>query len=153
MTLHLTSAAFAAGHPIPNRYTCDGPDISPPLAWDGAPAGTRSFALICSDPDAPGRTWYHWALYDIPAVQTELPENFPPEGRTVSKLGINDFGQLKYGGPCPPRGRGEHHYHFTLLALDVPSLGIKAPARCRDIEHAARGHVLAATELVGLFGH
>jgi Raf kinase inhibitor-like YbhB/YbcL family protein len=148
----LRSPAFADGAAVPVRHTCDGEDLSPPLVWSGAPAGARSFALLCDDPDAPAGTWHHWALFDIPATTTRLDEGVPAtETAGVMRQAVNDFGRFGYGGPCPPRGHGVHHYHFRLLALDVPSLGLAGRVRCREVERAARAHVLATAELVGTF--
>jgi hypothetical protein len=154
MALALTSTAFVHEGAIPTTYTCQGKDISVPLAWSGLPAGTRSLALIVDDPDAPDpaapkMTWVHWVLYNIPpgtdgleeAVQSgELPKG-TLEGR-------NDWGRTGYGGPCPPVGR--HRYFFKLYALDVvlPDLGTPDKAR---LERAMQGHVLAKHELVGTY--
>ena len=118
--MKLTSDAFTEGQPIPIRYTGDGPDVSPPLRWRGAPQGTQGFALICDDPDAPKGTWVHWLLYGLPATTDHLPEKYP----TLSTLpggarqGLTDFKRTGYGGPCPPPGK-VHHYHFKLYALDT----------------------------------
>lgn len=150
MAMRLTSTAFGSDG-IPARFTCDGADVSPPLAWSGAPAGTRSFALVCSDPDAPSGTWYHWAVFDIPAGTVELAENHPAKSH-VGRQAINDFGAQDYGGPCPPRGHGAHHYHFTLYALNIEHLGAAVGARCRDVEKAAKTHAIATAELIGLYG-
>jgi hypothetical protein len=149
MTFVLTSTAFAAGGPVPRQYTCDGKNISPPLSWSGAPPGTRSFALICDDPDAPGGTWFHWALHGIPAETNGLPEALRPAAGM--KHGINDFGRKRYDGPCPPRGHGPHHYRFRLYALSVGTLEARDDAQCRDVERAARAHALATAELAGLY--
>jgi Raf kinase inhibitor-like YbhB/YbcL family protein len=148
--MHLTSSAFPKGGKIPTRFTCDGADASPPLAWSDAPKEARSFAIVCSDPDAPKGVWFHWAIFDIPRGSTELAEHCaadatsPPQAR-------NDFGNRGYGGPCPPRGHGRHHYHFKLFALDVARLDVPATASCREVEEAAQSHVLATTELVGVY--
>jgi Raf kinase inhibitor-like YbhB/YbcL family protein len=150
MTLRLTSPAFTAEGTIPVRYTCDGEDMSPPLSWSGAPQGTRSFALICRDPDAPAGVWYHWALFDIAQDRHGLEERCRPGGGMHQA--VNDFGQRGYGGPCPPHGHGRHHYHFTLYALSVEYLDVAPGAHCRDVEAAARAHALATAELTGLYG-
>lgn len=150
MAMQLTSAAFRGGREIPNMFTCDGRDISPPLAWSGAPVGTRSYAVVCSDPDAPSGTWYHWAIFDIPASVGELMQGHNPDSNSPRQA-VNDFGRSGYGGPCPPRGRGPHHYSFALYALDVERLDVPARARCRDIERAARAHALATAQLTGTF--
>ena len=150
MTMQLTSTVFANGNDIPARFTCDGKDLSPPLAWSGAPPGTRSFAIICSDPDAPSGIWYHWAAFDIPHNVEALDEHFRP-GSTKIREAVNDFGRKGYGGPCPPRGHGRHHYHFTLYALDVQHLDISTSARCDDVEEAVTGHTIATAKLTGLY--
>jgi Raf kinase inhibitor-like YbhB/YbcL family protein len=149
----LRSPAFADGAPVPLRHTCEGDDLSPPLAWSDAPAGTRSFALLCDDPDAPAGTWHHWALFDIPAATSRVDEGVPgAEVAGTMRQAVNDFGRLGYGGPCPPRGHGVHHYHFRLLALGVASLGLTGRVGCPEVERAARPHTLATAELVGTFG-
>lgn len=151
MGFKLTSAAFVANGKIPGKYTCDGANLSPLLSWSGAPGGTRSFALVCADPDAPAGTWYHWAVYDIPPHVEALPENRTPgQGGTIREA-INDFGRPGYGGPCPPHGHGTHHYHFTLYALNVEHLGLSGMARCRDVEHAARAGTIGQASLIGLY--
>ena len=152
MTLTITSSAFADGDPIPELYSCDGADISPPLAWTGVPAGTRSFALLCDDPDAPGGTWTHWAIFDIAADAGGLQEAFPKGARVGRVLqAITDFGRPGYGGPCPPRGHGTHHYRFRLLALDAESLGLPDHAKFADVAEAAEGHILAEATLTGTY--
>ena len=145
MTLLLTSTGFAAGGAVPRQYTCDGENVSPPLSWSGAPSGTRSFALICDDPDAPGGLWFHWAIHDISAETSNLPEALKPA--PAMKHGVNDFGRKRYDGPCPPRGHGAHRYRFKLYALSVAALALKDDAHCRDVENAARSQALASTEL------
>lgn len=152
MSLKLTSAAFQPGGTIPKKFTCDGPDVSPALAWSGAPAGTKSFALIMDDPDAPVGTWVHWVLYDLPAGMHELAENVAkqeelPDG---ARQGRNDFRRIGYGGPCPPPGPA-HRYFFKLYALDA-KLGLKPGATKADVEKAMKGHVLAQGELMGRYG-
>jgi Raf kinase inhibitor-like YbhB/YbcL family protein len=150
----ITSSAFSQNGEIPAKYTCDGKDVSPPLAWSGLPAGTKSLALIMDDPDAPDpaapkMTWVHWVLYNIPLDATGLPEGVKsgelPKG---TKEGLNDWRRPGYGGPCPPIGR--HRYFHKLYALDVvlPELG---KATKQDLERAMKGHVLASTELVGTY--
>jgi len=152
MTMTLTSTAFADGERIPELYTCDGADISPPLRWSGAPAGVRSFAVLCDDPDAPGGTWTHWAAFDIEADATGLRESYPKGSRVDSvRQAVTDFGRPGYGGPCPPPGHGVHHYHFRVLALDVERLDVPEGAAFKDVEAAAKGHVLAKAELVGTY--
>jgi Raf kinase inhibitor-like YbhB/YbcL family protein len=150
--MELASPAFVDGGTIPVRHSCEGADLSPPLAWLGAPAGTRSFAVLCDDPDAPAGTWHHWAIFAIPATTTALVEGVPAAAEVAGmRQAVNDFGRHGYGGPCPPKGHGAHHYHFRLLALDVPTLGLGDDADCREVASAARRHVLAETRLTGLF--
>lgn len=152
MAFQLLSPAFAQGQVIPARYTCDGDDISPPLRWSEAPAGTRSLALLCSDPDAPAGTWWHWAVYDIGADSSALPEAYPTDARVgPSRQATNDFRRTGYGGPCPPPGHGVHHYHFRLLALSVERLELGEGARCPEVGEAAAPHVLAQAELIGTY--
>ena len=150
MTLRLTTSAFQSGQKIPARFTCDGANASPPLAWSGAPVAVRSFAFVCSDPDAPGGTFYHWALFDIPRATTHLAEQHATSG-DGSREAANDFGKRGYGGPCPPHGHGTHHYHFRLFALDIDRLPVGQRATCRDVERIALEHVLAEAELVGIY--
>lgn len=152
MTLTLTSTAFADGERIPELYSCDGANISPPLAWSGAPASVRGFALLCDDPDAPGGTWTHWAAFDIAADASGLPEDFPKDARVGAvRQAVTDFKRPGYGGPCPPRGHGTHHYHFRLLALDVERLDLPAGASFNDVSSATAGHILAETALTGTY--
>ncbi len=146
MAFTLTSPAFIEGGAIPRDYTCDGADRSPPLRWTGAPSAA-SYVLIMDDPDAPGGTFTHWVLYDIPGDRTELAEG----EQKVGLAGGNDFGGRGYGGPCPPRGRGAHRYFFRLSALDIPSLKLSPGASRRDVEAAMRGHVLATATLMGRY--
>lgn len=152
MAMTLESSAFDNAGRIPDRYTCMGEDISPPLAWSGAPAAARSFALLCDDPDAPAGTWHHWAVFDIPAGWSGLREAFPKEARSEGvRQAVNDFKRSGYGGPCPPPGHGVHHYRFRLLALGADRLDLDAYADCRDIAEAARPHVIETAELIGTF--
>ena len=152
MTLSVSSPSFSSGGGIPKKHTCDAADISPQLAWSGAPAGVRSFALIADDPDAPVGTWVHWVYYDLPASATGLPENVskvdePPTG---GRQGRNDFRRIGYGGPCPPPGK-PHRYFFKLYALDC-ALDLKSGATKKEVEQAMKGHILAQTELMGRYG-
>lgn len=147
--MQLVSSAFADGAAIPRRFTCDGDNTSPPLQWSGAPAGTRSFVLLCDDPDAPGGTWHHWAAYDIAATVDELAKGAAQN--TTMKQAVNDFRKSGYGGPCPPHGHGPHHYHFRLLAVSTEHLRVEANASCRDVEREARKHLLAEAILVGWY--
>lgn len=151
MTMTLSSSAFKTGAEIPRRHTCEGADLSPALAWDGATAGTKSFTLIADDPDAPVGTWVHWVVYDLPADTSKLPEGLPTTD-TLSgggKQGINDFRKTGYGGPCPPPGK-PHRYFFKLYALDAPT-NLKPRATKADVLRAIEGHVLAQAELMGTY--
>lgn len=145
----LESPAFDEGATVPKRYTCEGEDISPALRWRDAPAETRSFVLIVDDPDAPGRTFTHWVLFDIPADRTSLPEGVKPGD--VGVAGRNDFGKAGYGGPCPPPGHGPHRYFFTLYALDTEALNLKRGASRAEVEQAMRGHVVGQAQLMGRY--
>ena len=153
MTLILTSGAFSPGGAIPTRHTCDGADRSPALAWTGAPAGTVTFALIVDDPDAPGGTWVHWVLFNIPGDREALPEGVATTERLDwlggALQGRNDFRRIGYGGPCPPRGPA-HHYHFRVYALNT-TLPLKAGASRQDVDRAMKGHVLAEATLIGTY--
>jgi hypothetical protein len=150
MALQLTSTAFEKGAPIPLKYSCDGEDISPPLDWSDPPAGTQSFALICDDPDAPGGTWVHWVLFNIPAGARSLNEEISPDTTLAdgSVHGTSSFNSLGYGGPCPPSGT--HRYFFKLYALDKV-LELEAGANKADLEAAMENHILAQAELLGTY--
>ena len=150
-TLQLTTPAFKPGADIPAKFTCDGSDTSPALGWSTPPEGTQSCALVVEDPDAPGRTWVHWVLYDLPSTECELPEGVPPEGKLPSgaRQGRNDFGRIDYGGPCPPPGPG-HRYDFKLYALDK-TLELQAGATRAQLDRSMRGHILAHAELIGRY--
>ena len=148
--MQLRSSAFANGAVIPVRYTCDGDDVSPPLSWSGAPPATRSFTLLCDDPDAPAGTWHHWAAYDIPAGQHDLTDDAAAAG-TALKQAVNDFRETGYGGPCPPVAHGVHHYRFRVLALAVDRLPVADRPSCQEVERAARKHLLAEAVLIGLY--
>jgi Raf kinase inhibitor-like YbhB/YbcL family protein len=149
--MRLRSSSFADGAAIPDRFSCEGGDISPPLEWSDVPAATKSFVLLCDDPDAPGGTWHHWAAYDIAATQTSLPAD---ANRNAPKLrfkqAVNDFQKPGYGGPCPPPGK-PHHYHFRLLALSVAQLPISEGVPYARVASEARKHVIAEATLVGIF--
>ena len=150
MALTITSGAFTEGHTIPSAYTCEGHDISPPLAWHDPPAGTESFALISDDPDAPGKTWVHWVVYNLPATARQLPEAFSTskEQADGTRQGLTDFGRIGYGGPCPPIGT--HRYVFTLYALDT-ALHLPAGSTKSQVEAAMQGHILANAQLMGTY--
>lgn len=145
--LRLQSTAFENDAPIPTKYTCDGEDASPELNWGPVPVEARSFALIVDDPDAPNGTFTHWVLFDIPASAEGLPENAEVEGIA----GMNDFGKVGYGGPCPPSGDLAHRYFFTLNALDIESLGLGKGASRADVENTMNDHIVATTQLVGTY--
>ena len=150
--MQLRSSAFPDGAGVPRQFTCDAEDLSPPLEWSGAPEGTRSFVLLCDDPDAPAGTWHHWAAYDIPARLTGLAQAAAQRGSADElKQAVNDFRRPGYGGPYPPRGHGIHHYHFRLLALSVDRLAIGRQPSCREVEREARKHVIAEATLVGTY--
>ncbi|WP_437575596.1 YbhB/YbcL family Raf kinase inhibitor-like protein [Sorangium sp. So ce887] len=154
MTFQLTSPSFANGQPIPAHYTSDGEDVSPPLPWSDPPPGTKSFALVVHDPDAPDpkapkRDWVHWVLYNVPADARSLPEGatrqtLPPGTRE----GLNDWGETGWRGPSPPIGR--HRYFFDLYALDTELPDLGTPTR-RELEAAMKGHVLAQAILMGTY--
>ena len=147
MTFTLTITAFADGGLIPAKFTCEGANVSPELRWNDAPANTRSYALIVDDPDAPAGTFTHWVLFDMPAERSSLAEG----AGAIGAAGKNDFGRAGYGGPCPPRGHGPHRYTFTLHALDIASLKLKAGAGRREMETALRGHILAQAAYLGRY--
>jgi len=154
MPFTISSPAFTPNGPIPAKYTCDGADISPPLESSGTPDGTKSFALIVDDPDAPDpakpqRVYVHWVVYNIPANATKLPENAAKSGLPHGGMqGTNDWGKQTYGGPCPPIGR--HRYFFKLYALDTQLKGLKNPTKPK-LEKAMQGHVLDNTQLIGTY--
>jgi Raf kinase inhibitor-like YbhB/YbcL family protein len=146
MTIQITSSAFSEGGTIPQKYTCDGVNVSPPLSWTGLPNGTKSLAMIADDPDAPVGTWVHWVLYDIPSDLSQLAEG----AQGIGTPGINDFRKTGYGGPCPPKGK-PHRYYFKLYALDT-ALNLKPGASKENVLTAMKGHVLANGELMGRYG-
>ena len=142
----LVSPAFTEGGTIPDKHARDAEDVSPALSWTGAPARTWQFALICDDPDAPGKTWVHWVLYHIPPDRTDLPE----KAAGIGTEGINDFKKIGYGGPKPPKGHGVHHYRFKLYALDT-DLSLKAGITKAELTAAMKGHILSETRLIGTY--
>jgi Raf kinase inhibitor-like YbhB/YbcL family protein len=152
MTLELTSTAFAQGGDMPSKYTCEGQDVSPPLAWSGVPASAKSLVLIVDDPDAPDpaapkMTWVHWVLYNLPPGVHSLEEGVKalPAGTLE---GVNDWKRTGYGGPCPPIGR--HRYFHKLHALDVVLPDLHQPAKAK-LEAHMKAHVIAQAELVGTY--
>ena len=148
--LKVTSAAFEEGGAIPSEYTCDGRNVSPPLAWDGVPTGAKTIALIADDPDAPRGTWVHWVLFNLPAAEKGLPEAIPATETLASgaKQGKNDFGSAGYGGPCPPAGT--HRYFFKLYALDS-QLDLQSGATKDQLLKAMQGRVVAEGQLMGRY--
>ena len=151
MSFTLVSPAFPNGEPIAARYTCDGADLSPALAWSEVPAASQSLALIADDPDAPAGTWTHWILWNIPARATLLAENAPKIDvlDNGARQGINDFQRIGYGGPCPPPGK-PHRYFFRLFALDA-RLDLKPGATRAQLELAIQPHLLAETHWMGTY--
>jgi Raf kinase inhibitor-like YbhB/YbcL family protein len=147
----LTTPTFTAGGPIPKPCTCEGDDRSPALAWSEIPVDTRSFALICDDPDAPRGTWVHWVIFNLPADAVELSEGVPraPAMPSGARQGVNDSGDVGYGGPCPPRG-APHRYFFRLYALDT-LLNLSPGAKRSELDHAMVGHILAEATLMGTY--
>jgi Raf kinase inhibitor-like YbhB/YbcL family protein len=152
MALTLTSDAFGDGHPIPQRYSCDGEGVSPPLTWSPGPVGTASYALIVDDPDAPGGVFTHWVLYDLPPDVRTLPAGLRAGDRfaEAGAEGKNDFGQLGYGGPCPPRGSQPHRYRFTVYAVNA-MLGLPPGATKQQTLDALRDHILETGHLSGTY--
>jgi len=150
MEIKVKSEAFEEGGMIPKKYTCDGEDASPPLSWTGVPEGTEALALICDDPDAPVGTWVHWVIFNIPPDTTGLSENIPPEGvlESGARQGRNDFGNIGYGGPCPPRGT--HRYYFKLYALDK-KVDLEPGVTKDELLKAMEGHILAEGRLMGRY--
>jgi Raf kinase inhibitor-like YbhB/YbcL family protein len=146
-TLSLTSDAFKDGQAIPVQYTCDGADQSPALSWGEPPQGTKGFALVVDDPDAPGGTFRHWGVYNIPSSTRGIAAG---QGGQFPEA-VNDFGKSGYGGPCPPKGHGTHHYHFKLFALDVERLDVGPNPKVPDVETAATRHAIAQGELIGTY--
>jgi hypothetical protein len=152
--LRLTSSAFIDDGAIPEQYTCEGIDISPPLHWENVPEEAQSLVVIIDDPDAPDpqapkTTWVHWVLYNIPTNANELPENASaanlPHG---AEQGLNDWNKVGYGGPCPPIGR--HRYFHKLYALDKAIEGLHQASK-KQIEAAMKGHIIAETHIVGTY--
>lgn len=147
MSLKLVSPAFDHGQRIPDEHARDGRNISPPLEWTGVPQGTRSFVLVVEDLDAPGGSFWHWAVYDMPADRIMLHEG---EDVSAYRLGVNDFGHRSYDGPQPPRGQGLHHYHFRLAALGTKHLeGLDNVPRAAAVWDKAQKAALEKAELVG----
>ncbi len=152
MPFTLTSTAFQEGGIIPKMHTCSGQDISPPLQWSVPPKGTRSFALIMDDPDAPTTTWVHWVIFNIPGQSSGLPEGVPHQNSFPNgeQQGINDFSRTGYGGPCPPPGK-PHRYYWKLYALDT-ILKLQPGVKKAEVLAACQSHILSETQLIGRFG-
>lgn len=151
MSIKLTSSAFSEGQPIPAKYTGDGADTSPPLAWSDCPSNTVRLALICEDPDAPVGIWTHWVLFNMPAILRKLDQGVPAEETLAdgSRQGKNDFKKIGYGGPAPPKGK-PHRYYFKLYALDT-KLGLPAGATRKELLIAMKGHILAEGQVMGTY--
>ena len=152
MAFTISSSAFSNGGSIPKKFTCDGPDTSPQLAWTEPPAGTKSFSLLADDPDAPAGNWNHWTAWNLPATLRGLSEGVSKEARLAdgTEQGRNDFGKTGYNGPCPPPGK-PHRYYFKVFALDS-KLDLKAGSRKKELENAMKGHVLGQAEWMGTYG-
>ena len=150
MEIKITSSAFDEGGMIPEKYTCDGIDVSPPLMCTSIPDGTKTIALIGDDPDAPMGTWVHWVLFNLPANTKEISENIQPERELENgaKQGMNDFRKIGYGGPCPPGGT--HRYYFKIFALDT-ELNLEAGATKLQLLEAMEGHILGEGQLMGRY--
>jgi Raf kinase inhibitor-like YbhB/YbcL family protein len=151
MAVRVTSTAFTEGQTIPEKHTCDGQDISPPLSWTGVPQNARSLALICDDPDAPAGTWVHWVLYGLQSSAAGLEEGIPKNEALSNgaSQGRNDFKRIGYGGPCPPRGAA-HRYFFKLNALDR-EIPLEPGATKQELLAAMEGHVVAQGVLMGRY--
>jgi Raf kinase inhibitor-like YbhB/YbcL family protein len=145
MALRVSSPAFSNNDAIPQKYTCDGQNVAPPIEWRDVPNRSKSVAIICDDPDAPSGTFTHWVLYNIPASTRALPEH-----STIGTPGVNSFGKTGFGGPCPPTKDDAHHYHFRVFALDIESLGLAGLSK-EDALDAMSGHILAEGDLVGVY--
>ena len=152
MAFTISSSAFSSGGSIPKKFTCDGPDVSPELAWTEPPAGTKSFSLLADDPDAPVGIWNHWTAWNLSVTLRGLPEAVSKDARLTdgTEQGRNDFGKTGYNGPCPPPGK-PHRYYFKLFALDT-MLDLKAGSRKKELENAMKGHILGQAEWMGTYG-
>ena len=150
MPLAISSPAFQDGDQIPVEFTCDGSNTSPALLWSGAPSGTRTFALLCDDPDAPGRTFVHWVIYNLPPAKSALTQGVPPKGELEEGVlqGLNSARRVGYVGPCPPSGR--HRYYFKLYALDK-SLALSGSPTKEELMTAMKGHIIEEAQLIGTY--
>lgn len=152
MVMELTSHVFEDGGRIPEVYTCDGESRSVPLTWRHAPKDAQSFAVICDDPDAPGGTFSHWAIYNIPGDKHFLNESLPKDPLLEGiAQAVNDFGGHGYGPPCPPKDHGPHRYIFRVYALDVAKLDVSTESKVPDVEEAVQGHVIETARLTGIY--
>jgi len=151
MSIDLHSPVFQSGNDIPQKYTGQGENFSPPLEWSDAPEGTKSFAVMVDDPDAPRGVFNHWVLYNLPADQRQLPEHFPrkPSLDDGTRQGKNDFDEIGYAGPAPPPGK-PHHYHFRIYALDC-ALNTSPGAKKEEVLRSMQQHILDQGEMVGLY--
>ena len=151
MSLTISSPSFSNGGDIAKKFTCDAADVSPQLTWTEPPAGTKTFALLTDDPDAPVGNWNHWTVWNLPPNLGGLPEGLGKDARLAdgSEQGKNDFGKTGYNGPCPPRGK-PHRYFFKLFALDA-KLDLKEGAKKKELEAAMKGHILAQAEWMGKY--
>ena len=146
MSLELTSDAFMNGQSIPAKYACTGRNISPALAWNEPPSGTQSLALVMDDPDAPSGTFRHWGAYDIPPGTRSIAV-----GQPIGKQAVNGFGKPGYGGPCPPKAHGPHHYQFKLYALDIDTLSLPVIAKVEEVEGEALKHKIGFAQLTATY--
>lgn len=151
MALTISSSSFTNGAVIPKKFTCEGPDVSPQLAWGEPPSATKSFALLVDDPDAPVGNWNHWTMWNLQSSSRGLPEDVSKQARLPdgSRQGVNDFRKTGYNGPCPPAGK-PHRYFFKLFALDT-QLDLKPEAGKKELESAMKGHILAQGEWMGVY--
>jgi Raf kinase inhibitor-like YbhB/YbcL family protein len=149
--MNLVSPAFAEGAQIPQKFSRLGDNVFPPLKWSGAPVEARSYVLMVEDPDAPSGTFRHCGVFNIPADWTELPESADTMSGAAPRFAENDFGNIHYDGPQPPKGHGVHHYHFRIAALDVPDLSVPASAGVEAMWREAKKHTLSQASLMGTF--
>jgi len=154
MPFSIKTTAFTNGQGIPKHFTGEGEDVSPPLEWNGIPKDTKELALICDDPDAPGKTWVHWVMYKIPSQTTKLPEGILLQERldtpATALQGKNSWDKIGYGGPMPPPGHETHHYHFKLYALDT-TLNLSQGVTKEELLSGMEGHILETTEVMGTY--
>ncbi|HYJ91906.1 MAG TPA: YbhB/YbcL family Raf kinase inhibitor-like protein [Pyrinomonadaceae bacterium] len=152
MAIEITSTAFKEGDDIPTQFTCDGQNISPPLTWSGVPQETQTLALLMNDPDAPNGTFTHWVMYNVPRDLDSLPDSVA-NNETLdngARQAKNSFGNIGYGGPCPPPGHGSHRYFFHVYALDT-ELSLNSGATADDFLNAIDGHIIAEGQLMGRY--